>query len=106
MVVFLRRKPFDPSAEALVVSLPVHLSQLRHAGLAATYFGFRNPRVVLLPIVQDVPVRGFVDPHAETGVEKLPFFALPVCGKLDVFPVHAGKVPVRAAHGGPRPQDL
>lgn len=59
-----------------------------------------------LPIVQGVPVRAFVNPHTKAGVEKLLFLSLPVGGKLYIFAVHAGKIPVRAIHSSPRPQDL
>ena len=72
----------------------------------ATGIGFTCPRVMFLPIVQGVPVRGFVNPHAKAGVEKLLFLSLPVRCQFDVFPVHAGKVPVRTVHSSPRPQDL
>ena len=72
----------------------------------ATGIGFTCPRVMFLPIVQGVPVRAFVNPHAKAGVEKFPFFTLPVRCKFDVLPVHAGKVPVRAIHSSPRPQNL
>ena len=61
---------------------------------------------MLLPIVQNVAVRGFINPHAKAGVEKLPFFTLPVCGKLNVLPIHAGKIAVGLVLGRPEPQNL
>ena len=59
-----------------------------------------------LPIVQNVAVRGSLNPQAKAGVEKLPFFTLPVCGKLNVLPIHAGKIAVRPVLGRPEPQNL
>lgn len=61
---------------------------------------------MLLPIVQNVAVRGFINPHAKAGIEKLPFFTLPVRGKLNILPIHAGKIAVGPVLGRPKPEDL
>ena len=67
---------------------------------------FRLPRIMLSPVMQNIAFRRLVYPHAEAVLKKSPLFTLPVSRKLDILPIHAGKIAVCAVLRRPEPQYL